>query len=141
MVSMAENLVCGCSTSRNTALVTTPRIPSAPINSCLRSIPELSLRRFFRFSMMVPSGSTTSSPNTQFRVMPYRNTRKPPALVEMIPPTCADPLAPKLRGKNNCSCWAASRTFSSTAPACAAMVRFWVSTGSMAFIFSSDITS
>ena len=104
-------------------------------------MPELSLRRVLRFSIMVPSGSTTSSPKTQLRVIPYRKTRSPPAFVEMIPPTCAEPLAPKLRGRKRFWFSADSRTFSSMAPASAVTVRFWGSTGSIRFIFSRDSTS
>ena len=125
---MAECRVCGFSISRNTALVTMPRIPSDPIKSCLRSIPELSLRKGLRFSIIVPLGSTTSSPKTQFLVIPYLKTRSPPALVEITPPTCAEPLAPKLSGRKRSCFSAASRTFSSMAPASAVTVRFLEST-------------
>jgi hypothetical protein len=46
---------------------------------------------------IVPSASTTSSPSTWSRILPWRSTCVPPALVETRPPTVADPLPPRVR--------------------------------------------
>lgn len=40
------------------AAVTTPSVPSAPMNRCLRSYPVLSLSNGFRLSMILPSART-----------------------------------------------------------------------------------
>ena len=83
--------------------VMTPRVPSAPMKSCLRSYPDerqagdqaqkrktvmpvLSLRRVDSWSSIVPSGSTTSRPRTVPWREPYRSRRRPPALVDTFPP-------------------------------------------------------
>ncbi len=70
------------------------------MKSCFRSMPRLSLRKVERPSKMEPSGRTTSRPRTSSRVMPYRNTLMPPALVDTLPPMRQEPCAPNASGKN-----------------------------------------
>jgi len=89
---------------------------------------------------MVPSCKTTSSPRTRFLVMPYLKTRSPPAFVEIIPPICADPLAPKFNGKSMFFSSAAIWTFSKMAPDWTVIVLLPISISSMEFIFSNEIT-
>ena len=55
----------------------------------------------FSPSRIVPSGRTTSSPSTVPCKLPYRRSRRPPALVATFPPTQQDPFAPRSRG-NKC---------------------------------------
>lgn len=78
--------------------VTTPRVPSAPMKSCLTSNPVLSFRRPESESSTVPSASTASTPRTEPWRDPYLIRRSPPALVLTFPPIWQLPLAPRSRG-------------------------------------------
>ena len=83
---------------RRTALVIMPRVPSPPINNCLRSYPVLFFNTLFSDDKIVPSARTASTPSTISRVIPYRITRLPPALVDRLPPIVALPRAPRSNG-------------------------------------------
>src|SRR6218665_3188502 len=99
------------------AAVMTPKVPSEPMNRCLRSRPVLFLRSRYRPSQICPSGNTTSSPRTFSRVLPKRNTPVPPALVAILPPIWQDPSAPRLTGYSRRRSLAACCTAASTQPA------------------------
>ena len=88
----------GLGRSRRTAFVITPKVPSPPINNCLRSYPVLFFNTLFSDDKIVPSARTTSTLSTISRVIPYRITRLPPALVDKLPPIVALPRAPRSKG-------------------------------------------
>src|SRR5439155_228228 len=70
---IAHSATCwsaGAGKIRNAARVTTPSVPSVPMNNCLRSVPVLFLMYLRRPLSTVPSASTASSPSTRSRVMP-----------------------------------------------------------------------
>ena len=95
-----QNQLCGCCVrggggkcstfgrvgASNDTPVTTPSVPSAPINNCFRSYPVLSFLMPCKVSMIDPSGSTTPRPKTLPFRLPYRRYRMPPAFVETFPP-------------------------------------------------------
>ena len=83
------------------SLVITPRVPSAPINSCFKSYPVLSFNIYDRRSMTSPDGSTAYKPRIWDLKDPYFMTYFPPALVDAFPPTWQEPLAPRSRGISN----------------------------------------
>mmetsp|Transcript_5112 Transcript_5112/g.23015 ORF Transcript_5112/g.23015 Transcript_5112/m.23015 type:complete len:200 (-) Transcript_5112:103-702(-) len=95
-------------------LVTIPSVPSAPMNSCFRSYPVLSLRSVRSKSSTVPSAVTTSSLRTLPCRDPCLSSRSPPALVLTLPPIWHLPLAPRSSGTvmpwTLSSCSRASRT-------------------------------
>ena len=64
----------------------TPRVPSEPTISRVRSYPAtpLTVRRPVRSTS--PEASTTSSPSTESVVTPYFTQHSPPAFVERLPP-------------------------------------------------------
>lgn len=76
-----------------------PSVPSDPISNCLRSKPRLSFLSGVSWEKTCPSASTASSPSTRARIDPWRSTCEPPALVEISPPTVAEPLPPSVNGK------------------------------------------
>ena len=87
--------------------VTIPSVPSAPMKSCLRSYPVLSLRSapalpspgMFKLNTVpFASGRTASIPSTVPWSDPYLKRRRPPALVEMLPAMWHDPFAPRSSG-------------------------------------------
>ena len=71
---------------RKVADVITPRVPSDPMNSEVRSYPATSLRAPLPVRSTVPSARTTSRPSAESRVTPYLTHRMPPALVARLPP-------------------------------------------------------
>mmetsp|Transcript_40932 Transcript_40932/g.55774 ORF Transcript_40932/g.55774 Transcript_40932/m.55774 type:complete len:210 (+) Transcript_40932:850-1479(+) len=94
-------------------LVMTPRVPSAPRNSCFRSYPVLSLRIRLPISSDRPVPSTTWSLRRCAARGPCRTKRTPPAFVLRFPPIMHEPFAPRSNGISNpCSparSWSVSR--------------------------------
>lgn len=79
----AQSATCrslGAGKMRKAARVTTPRTPSLPMKSCLRSMPVLFFMYLRKPCSTLPSAVTTSRPRIKSRVIPYRITRLPPAL-------------------------------------------------------------
>ena len=84
----------GTGRSATVTSVITPRVPSAPTKSRVRSYPAtpLAVRRPVRSTS--PEASTTSSPRTYSVVTPYLTQHMPPALVETLPPIVEDSQEP-----------------------------------------------
>ena len=59
-----NNVCCGCGISFNTILVTIPKVPSLPINKCVRLYPVEYLSVFAPVQITSPVGKTTSKFNT-----------------------------------------------------------------------------
>jgi hypothetical protein len=64
----------------------TPRVPSEPVISAVRSYPATPLKVRWPVETRVPSASTTSRASTESRVTPYLAQRSPPAFVATFPP-------------------------------------------------------
>ncbi len=77
----------GTGTSRTVAPTMTPRVPSEPTSSAVRSSPVTPFTVRCPVETRRPSASTTSRPSTASRVTPYFTHRSPPAFVAMLPPT------------------------------------------------------
>lgn len=80
------------------AFVIIPSVPSQPIKIYLRSYPVLSLRIAYRLSKTSPFPVTASNPKVLPCNEPYLRRRKPPALVERLPPNMQEPRAPRSNG-------------------------------------------
>ena len=96
---------------------------------------------FFNDEIIVPSGRTTSKPSTKFLVIPYLKTLNPPAFVDTAPPICADPLAPKFKGRRRSLSFAALIISSIIAPDSHVRVLPFLSISIIEFIFSRDKTT
>jgi len=131
----------GRGTSLRVASVTTPRVPSDPTNSRVRSKPTTSLRVWEPVRTTRPSASTTSSPATWSAVTPYFTHRRPPAFVAMFPPILD---CRKLAGSGayTSPCSAAARSTSAvTVPGPTVTSRFATSTGPMWFMAAVETTT
>ncbi|KIX76488.1 hypothetical protein SF12_18555 [Streptomyces sp. MBRL 601] len=69
-----------------TALTTTPRLPSEPTKSRVRSYPATPLAVRRPVVRRRPSARTTSRPRTYSAVTPYLTQHRPPEAVPMLPP-------------------------------------------------------
>src|SRR5690606_6447004 len=85
-VANAVNAGSGAGTSRVTTFVTTPRVPSDPTTSPVRSRPVTPFAVRWPVRMTSPPGSTTSRAVTQSAVTPYLRQHRPPAFVATFPP-------------------------------------------------------
>lgn len=85
-VPRAVSAGSGAGMTRATTLVTTPRVPSEPTTSPVRSGPTelFAVRR--PVVMISPPGSTTRSPRMESAVTPYLTQHRPPAFVATLPP-------------------------------------------------------
>mmetsp|Transcript_33961 Transcript_33961/g.72052 ORF Transcript_33961/g.72052 Transcript_33961/m.72052 type:complete len:480 (-) Transcript_33961:119-1558(-) len=77
----------GRACTRHANWVITPRVPSDPANSCVRSYPAEDFRTNRLVSIKSPFGSTICSDTKFSRDVPYFKVDRPDPLVAAIPPT------------------------------------------------------
>lgn len=124
----------GAGRSATVTSVITPRVPSEPTKSRVRSYPAtpLAVRRPVRSTS--PEASTTSSPSTYSVVTPYLTQHIPPALVATLPPMVDDSHEPGSGGyQSPCSATAAVSA-ALTTPGCTTAIRLTGSISRMASI-------
>ena len=70
MARMAVVSLVGAGRRRKTARVTSPSVPSLPMNNCFKSYAALFFSIAFIDETIVPSANTASRPSTFSRVIP-----------------------------------------------------------------------
>src|SRR5690606_41410646 len=82
----------GLGISFTTIFVTIPKVPSDPINNCVKFYPDENLRVLAPVHIISPEGKTTCKFKIYSRMVPYFTTWGPPLLWETFPPIKQEPL-------------------------------------------------
>ncbi len=128
-------------TRRSRTRVMTASVPSDPASRPPRSYPVLSFGMPGRRRRIVPSTRTASNPRSWERIVPWRTTFTPPALVATIPPIVAESRAPRSTPTSQPAVRAAACTSASVAPAPTVTSPATRSTSSISFRRSRLITT